>query len=271
MFADEAHEDLQGQIALAAFLGVGWIELRIVDGLNVTTLSEEQTRIVAGRLREAGIGVSAVASPIGKSPLSEPLKPVLERLGHVCRQAGILGTRNVRVFSFYPDGDEATVEERVFGRFERMTEVARTYGVRLLLENESAVYGHSARNCAALGARFGGENLALVYDPGNFVWGEGITDGIQTCWPMMRPYVEHVHLKDWTAGHTRAGTLPGDGDGCIPELLSALSDEGYDGFLTLEPHLSGGGRFGGTTSGEQFALACGRVRDYLDKLEMKYI
>ena len=43
MFADEAHEDLQGQIALAAFLGVGWIELRIVDGLNVTTLSEEQT------------------------------------------------------------------------------------------------------------------------------------------------------------------------------------------------------------------------------------
>jgi sugar phosphate isomerase/epimerase len=73
-------------------------------------------------------------------------------------------------------------------------------------------------------------------------------------WPLLGPYVVHVHIKDAVAVDRRgfppypdrvpeerlmdSVRLPGEGQGELRSLLRALAAEGYGGFLTLEPHLA---------------------------------
>ena len=267
-FADEATPMLDGQLRLAASLGLDRLELRIVDGRNISTLSEEETRTLARRLDDAGIGVSALASPVGKVSLSAPFAPQLALLEHLCVQASILGTRNIRIFSFFDTTEADTAE--VLDRIGQMVELARRYPVRLLHENDAALFGHSAGRCALLAERFFSEHFALVYDPGNFVWGEGVADNVASCWPQLARYVRHIHIKDWILGRSDKGVLPGDGDAQIEALTGALAKDSFEGFVTLEPHTAGGGPFGGTTTPGQFQQALSRVRHYMDRYKVKY-
>ncbi|MHC4626485.1 MAG: sugar phosphate isomerase/epimerase family protein, partial [Planctomycetota bacterium] len=57
------------------------------------------------------------------------------------------------------------------------------------------------------------------------------------------------------------GSIPGEGDGQIRELLTELAAINYDGCMTMEPHLETGGQFGGTTGPELFTKAIAAVRD----------
>ena len=57
------------------------------------------------------------------------------------------------------------------------------------------------------------------------------------CWDALRPYIVYIHIKD-AVSTDKENVLCGTGEGKIPELLhKAIVEEGYTGFLTLEPHL----------------------------------
>lgn len=272
-FADEAYPaSLDSQLSFLQSVGVRWLEIRFVDGKNVSALSESEALEAKKKLDDAGIGISAVASPIGKYPLSEPFAPQLELMKKVAGIAGVLGVRNIRIFSFYPAPGEDVNRcwDGVESRLAQFCEVAEACGLTLLHENESSIFGHSAENCARIGERFFSDNFALVYDPANFVWGEDITDNVERCWPLMKKYVRHIHLKDWKLGSKNVGSLFGDGDGQIPELVRTAVSDGYSGFMTLEPHLSSGARFGGSTSPSQFRETLARTRSILDSYMVEY-
>jgi sugar phosphate isomerase/epimerase len=136
-------------------------------------------------------------------------------------------------------------------------------------ENESEIYGHSATNCVDLVKSVNSPKLRLVYDPGNFVWGQHIDRNVDSCWPLMKPYVVHIHIKDWTLGKTDVGSIPGEGDGQIPELLRELAANRYGGFLTMEPHLKAAGKFGGETGPELFSAAIGATRSICAHVGLK--
>lgn len=265
-FADEAFSALTDQLGLLRKLGLHWLEIRNVDGKNIAGISSAEARHIRTRLDDSGIGVSAVASPIGKCPVSDPLSVQLESLARVMETASELGTANIRIFSFYapPEGKIDDYGEMVVERLGRMSEMALSGGMRLLHENEAGIYGHSAENCAELCSRLYSPSFVQVYDPGNFVWGEKIVNNVDTCWPLLERYVGHIHMKDWKLGSQDTGSLPGEGDGCVERLFKVLAASFYDGFVTLEPHMSSGGRFGGSTSPEQFRDALERVKYYLD-------
>ena len=271
-FADEAFTSLDGQIGFMKSAGIKWLEIRFVDGRNVSGLTETEAKEVRKKLDDAGIGISAVASPIGKRPLSDPFGPQLELMKRVSGTASILGSRGIRIFSFYPPQNVSVDEcwDEVEDRLGKFDEVAREYAVTLLHENESSIFGHSAENCAKIGRRFFSDRFALVYDPANFVWGEGITDNMERCWPLMREYVRHIHLKDWKLGSRDIGSMLGDGDAQVPELVRTAVSEGYSGFMVLEPHLSSGGQFGGSTTPAQFVGTLGRLKAVLDGIKVQY-
>jgi sugar phosphate isomerase/epimerase len=84
----------------------------------------------------------------------------------------------------------------------------------------------------------------------------------------MQPYVGHVHIKDWKLGED-IGSMPGEGDGQIKELLACLSGMDYDGFITMEPHLKEGGQFGGETGPELFSEAVSAVRKLSAEVGLK--
>lgn len=271
-FADEVSPRFDEQIAYLQAAGIKYLEIRFVDGRNITTLSEAEAAAVKERLDAAGIGVSAIASPIGKYPLDADFAPHLELLRHTLRLARILGTAMIRIFSFYaPQGgciDDCAAE--VQERLRAMAREAEGTGIRLVHENEASIYGHTAAHCAELMQAVASPALTLAYDPANFVWGEGIADNVAACWPVMQPYVNHIHIKDWRLGSKDIGSLPGDGDGQIDRLMQALAAVSYDGFVTLEPHMSSGGQFGGQTSAVQFDAALERVRSYCRRYDMPY-
>ena len=271
-FADEAFVSLDEQIAFLRSLGLKWLEIRFVDGKNISSMTESEVRAAKKKLDDAGIGISAVASPVGKYSLSEPFMPHLDLMKKVAEIADILGTSGIRIFSFYPpqDIDVDRCWDQVEARLEKLAETVSGSGTVLLHENESSIFGHSAENCARIGKRFFRDNFALAYDPANFVWGEGITDNVDRCWPLMKEYVRHIHLKDWKLGSKDVGSLLGDGDAQIRELVHKSLSGGYSGFMVLEPHMSSGGRFGGSTSPAQFRMALDRIRGMLDNEKVEY-
>ena len=64
---------------------------------------------------------------------------------------------------------------------------------------------------------------------------------------MLAKYIGYVHIKD--AKFCDGSVVPaGYGDAEIENLLKALTQNNYDGFLTLEPHL---GEFKGFSALEQ--------------------
>ena len=57
-FADEAFASLDGQIRFLKSAGIKWLEIRFVDGRNVSTLTEAEATDVRKKLDDAGIGIS---------------------------------------------------------------------------------------------------------------------------------------------------------------------------------------------------------------------
>ena len=93
-----------------------------------------------------------------------------------------------------------------------------------------------------------GRLACAVHDPANYVFcGYDPWQG----WLASKPWLVHFHIKDWIA-KAEHGSLAGEGQGRIPEVIADAVKMGYDGFATMEPHLLGGGPTGGVTGPELF-------------------
>ncbi len=249
-FADEVSPDLEEQLGTLRDEGIGHVELRSVWGVNVLELGPERLGDVARALRETGIGVSAIGSPVGKAPVDGDLDAELRRLRAALDAADRLGTSLVRVFSFYvPDGRYAEHRDEVLRRMAALAGEAEARGATLVHENESYIYGDTAERCRDLVESVGSPALRIAFDPANFVQC-GVLP-MTEAWPLLREHVVHVHVKDAVAVEREApypalapewalmaSVRPaGEGAGELPELLRELDGAGYDGFLALEPHL----------------------------------
>jgi sugar phosphate isomerase/epimerase len=270
-FADEVYSDFHRQVKYLAKEGVGYIEPRFINKKNIMDLTTNELKDAKKMIQDYGLKVSAIGSPIGKVRLDEPFEPHLDKFKHAVELAQFFETPYIRMFSYYaPKGkyiDEYRdqVMERMFAKIQ----IIKDTDIVMVHENEIDIYGHSAENCVDLVKTVNSPKLRLVYDPGNFVWGQKIMNNVESCWPLMRPYVVHVHIKDWKLGSKDIGSIPGEGDGQIKELLAELSAMKYDGCLTMEPHLKSGGQFGGDTGPELFSRAIDAVRKLCAEVDLK--
>jgi len=188
------------------------------------------------RLSANGIRISAVGSPIGKIDITQDFEPHFETYRHIVELAGILDTSFIRMFSFFmPEGEEpAEFRDEVMRRTDRMVEYAAGRNVVLLHENEKGIYGDSAARCLDLMKLFYGDHFRCTFDFANFVQcGQDTMEAYE----MLRPYISYIHVKD--ALRENGEVVPaGTGDGNVAEILNRLNEEGYAGFLSLEPHLA---------------------------------
>ncbi len=262
-FADEVTEDFQAQVEYLAGEKVGHIEPRFINKKSVMDLSKGELDEARKMIRDHGLKVSAIGSPIGKVKLDEPFEPHLDKFKHAVDLALFFETPYIRMFSYYApeDKDINDYREQVMDRMAAKVEVLDGADVTMVHENEAHIYGHTAENCVDLVKTIDSPKLRLVYDPANFVWGEKMNNNVEVCWPVMKPYVVHIHIKDWKLGAADVGSIPGEGDGQIKELLTELAAINYDGCMTMEPHLQKGGQFGGSTGPELFSKAITAVRE----------
>lgn len=107
-FADEIADDPLDQVRVLAEESIRWVDLRAAWGTNVLDLSEVQIVGLGEIFAEAGIGVAAIASPIGKSSIDEPADAVYDRVKRAIELADRFAARYIRVFSFYGPAGRGT-------------------------------------------------------------------------------------------------------------------------------------------------------------------
>jgi sugar phosphate isomerase/epimerase len=261
-FGDEIDDDLATQLDVLASEGIYHLELRGAWGANVLDLDDAELARAAALLRERGFGVSAIGSPIGKSRLDQPPTFELDRIERAIAVADALGTRLIRVFSFYvPPGEAARHRDEVLERMASLAERAERAGVTLLHENEKEIYGDIAERCEDILSTVSSPALRMAFDPANFVQ-VGVRP-MAEAWPRLAGYSTHIHIKDaiFDGGHVCPA---GAGDGDIPALIAALVERGYRGFLTLEPHLTVAGSSGGFSGESGMRVAIQALRTVLN-------
>jgi sugar phosphate isomerase/epimerase len=270
-FADEVTDGFLDQVKYLESRHVGYIEPRFINKKNIMDLTKGELKDARTIIRDRGLKVSAIGSPIGKVKLDEPFEPHLDKFKHAVDLAVLFETPYIRMFSYYaPEGKNIDdYREQVMERMAAKVEVLEDTDVTMVHENEAHIYGHTAENCVDMVETINSPKLRLAYDPANFVWGEKITNNVEVCWPVMKPYVVHVHIKDWKLGAKDVGSIPGKGDGQIKELLAELAVMNYEGCLTMEPHLMAGGQFGGSTGPELFTKAIDAVRELAAEVGLK--
>jgi 3-dehydroshikimate dehydratase len=270
-FADEISADLQEQIAVLQSEHIHFLDLRGAWGINVLDLSDEQVSAVKQALDEAGIGVAAIGSPIGKVPLDSPFEEHLQRLERAIAVAHRLETLYIRIFSFYPPAgasaqDWSAHRQEVLSRMHELTLRAQAEGVILLHENEKDIYGDTIDRCVDLLQSIGSEHLRAVLDPANFL--QCNQEPYPDAYERLQPWLEYVHVKDVRADGTL--TVAGDGAAHWPELLQRLRADGYNGFLSLEPHLALAGQYQGYSGPERFRYASQALQDLLRSMHWDY-
>ncbi len=224
-FSDEAGKSLSDQIAALTRNNISLTELRSVDDKNVSQLTEAEARDIAARLRDSGIGLSALGSPMGKVDISVDFDEYMDSVKHMCELACILGTHRIRMFSFFGAYEQRS---RVIEYLCRMVETAGSYGIRLCHENEKKIYGDVTERVLDLADNV--EGLGLVYDPANFLQvGERPDRTLEA----LHARCDYFHIKD-VVFDTGELVPAGEGDGDIDRLVRLID---RDTVLTLEPHL----------------------------------
>ena len=238
-FADEIHPDLDQQLKVVKELGMHYICLRAADGKGIAdyTLEEFQQNILP-RLEEADVKISSLGSPIGKIDIDDQAayEKQLQQLDTLCRICNSCGCRYIRMFSFWmpKDRNPDDFTDQVLEKLAGFSKVAEKYDVILIHENEKDIYGDTANRCKVILDRLASPHFKAAFDFANFVQcGEDTAQ----CWELLKEHVVYIHIKDAVKGNNE-NVLCGTGDGQIPQLLKKIiREDGYQGFLTLEPHL----------------------------------
>lgn len=229
-FADEASSALSEQITALQENEIPYIEVRGVDGKNISSLTLDEAKDAFQRLKAGGITVYSIGSPIGKVRLTDSFENELARLEHTLKIARIMEAQCIRMFSFFDAtalGEQAS--EEVISRLNRFSEKAKEYGILLCHENEKGIYGDTAEKCLEVVSAVNG--MKSVFDPANFV-----QCGVDTAkaWDLLKDTVHYLHVKDALAD----GTVVPAGYG-IGNLETVTADYIARGgkVATLEPHL----------------------------------
>ena len=234
-FADEYNPDIDLQIEGLQRCGIDRIEPRFIGKKNISALTAEEARELSRKLSDNGISVSALGSPLGKINLADDFEEHLKMAERLFDNANILGTKNIRMFSFYKREGQTLEDSReeTLDKVGRLLDLADKFSLTLCHENEGAIYGESVAACKDLLDNFGGR-LRAVFDMGNFALlkHKPYPDGYEA----LKNYVEYFHIKDSLG----AGAIvpPGCGEARIAEILGAYKKEfDRDFVITLEPHL----------------------------------
>ena len=268
-FADEISPEPGEQLAVLAAESISHLELRSAWDTNVAEFDDAQVARLRREFTDSGVRVSAIGSPIGKIGIDAPVEPELERLRRVADIAAEFGTTIIRVFSFFiPQGhDPSRYRSRVIDRMAALAAVAAEHGLVLAHENEKEIYGDRPERCADIIASVGSPALRATFDAANFV-----QCGIRPhcdAYKLLQPYLVYVQIKD--ALMTTGEVVPaGQGDGEVRETLAELRDSGFEGYLSLEPHLAMAGRFGGFSGADGFRLAARSLKDLLADLSVHW-
>ncbi|WJH37053.1 sugar phosphate isomerase/epimerase [Paenibacillus sp. CC-CFT747] len=251
VLTDEVSPDFAEALDWIREQGLKHVEIRVVDGVNAAELDDVAVEEVNSAIRRHGLSVTALASPIFKCAL-DPSRIVdtgdtfgqketgveeqAANLERVIAIANKLGTRRIRIFSFWREQEPEKYFDEIVGHLKKAAALAEKEDVVLLLENEGSCNGGYASEVADLIRAVNSPSLRALWDPGNEAYGG--REAFPAGYASVKDTLAHVHLKDayrMASGSSRCVPL-GSGEVAVVAQLKALLEDGYDGLFTIETH-----------------------------------
>lgn len=274
---------------------------------NVMQLEDSEIEELKKIQEDYGLKVSSIGSPIGKVklrdeddgtenryvPFDEYLKRDVER---ACELALAFNCKLLRGFSFYhPKGRNAEdYLDQVCDQLGRIAEACDRHSLTFGLEVEANLVGQTGDLLAEIHRRVNHPAMLTIFDGANLVCQGFSADQVYAQYLAMKPSLGWMHIKDYRDPSPRGRIehvdeaslnhfVPADcGDSgheailrdfadYIPEVEKRLSARGVEGvFLDLEPHVKGGGQFGGFSGPDGFGVATRALCKVLDYVGIGY-
>ena len=274
---------------------------------NVMQLTKSEITKLRHLEDEYGMNVASIGSPIGKVKLLDkkdgtknryvPFKKYLKsEVKKACEIAHAFETKLIRGFSFYhPKGTDAWDHlDQAVDQLGEIAEMCHRSDLTFGLEIETNLVGQTGQLLAELHRRVNHPAMVTIFDGGNI-----ISQGFNTAecveqYHAMKPSIGWMHIKDYRDPNLRSRSahvdedklknfVPADqGDSGhaqilqdfaeqIPKLERRLKRRGIPGvILDLEPHLKGGGQFGGFSGPDGMSIALKGLRRVLDFVGIDY-
>lgn len=259
-FADEISPELDKQIRVCREIGVTHVEMRNVSGVNVLDFDKALRDEIRSKLRDNGMGVVCIGSPIGKVKITDPWPAHFDRFKTAVEMAEFFEAPFVRIFSYYPPeagGDMTPHRDEVLRRMGEKVKYLGDRALTLVHENEKGIFGDRGGSCFDLIVSVNSPKLRCAFDFANFVQ---VGEQPLSNWRRLKPYTAHIHVKD---AKLKDGKIvpPGQGDGDLGRIIADAYQSGYRGFLSLEPHLAADGQFSGFSGPDLFKKAADALKE----------
>jgi len=249
---DEAGNTIDAQISAVRELGWRHLEMRGVEvpgfpKANFHEIPEPAFDLCVEKLRAAGIGVHCFGSTIMNwaKTIETPWETTLDEVRRCLPRMQKLGTKYVRIMSFKPKDDEDRTPKAVFDRVREVSRMFRDAGVTPVHENCMNYGGMSWRHGLELLEKVPG--LKWVFDTANPVFNPDRSkpkpwprQDPWEFWEHLRDHVVHIHVKDatWNPAKSDADyNWPGEGQGRVHDILKDALARGYEGGISIEPHM----------------------------------
>lgn len=248
----EAGAPIDDQIGATLALGWKYIEMREVrvgdsPKANIHDLSEADFDVVVAKLQEAGIKVYCFASAImnWQKTIKTPFVQTEAEVRRAISRMQKLGVKFVRIMSLKPGDDEFATPIIASAHVREVTKRFLDAGIQPVHENCMNYGGMSW--CHTLNLLEQCPGLKLVFDTGNPVFNPD-RRGSQPWrrqdawefWTHVREHVVHIHIKDaiWRPVEKKEiYTWPGEGAGYVRSILTDALQNGYNGGISIEPHM----------------------------------
>ena len=274
---------------------------------HVVDLNKTELKTLGKLHDEFGMSVTSVGSRIGKIKLLDiddgshnkfvPFKKYLDNdVKTTINVALELGTKLVRGFSFYhPRGtNPETHIPQAVDQIGQIADACRSAGIIYGLEIDPNLIGETGPLLAKIAKKLKHPNMLLIYDGGNIAAQN--KDRLQCLSEFrdMLPYLGWMHIKDYAIDRSMNWTGAVDEDRLknfvpanrgdaghelvlrelrehLPKLIRKVTGLGVPGFfLEVEPHLKGGGQFGGFSGPDGVGVAVRALCSVLDYCEVGY-
>ncbi|WFR56005.1 sugar phosphate isomerase/epimerase [Anaerocolumna sp. AGMB13025] len=239
-------DEVQEQMALenifetAKQQGIYNFEIRAIEGRRVPDFDDDMIRRLKNCKKEQGVTFSAISPGIFKVPLgSEEFNYHKDKLLTASLDfAEELGINRIIIFGIQrSEKDRLEDYQQVVNEIGEAAYKAKKRGMEILIENEPGWWADTSENCSNILKSISCRNLKLNWDLGN-LYNSGEKD-YKKGYELLKDYIANVHVKDMLSTDGGVICVPaGEGEIDYESQLKDLEQDGYNGCITIETHMS---------------------------------
>jgi len=240
-FADEAGKTLKEQIDVTKKAGWSSIEVRLVEGKNFCDIPDAQFDAALDSLTSNGIQIAGFGSQIANwaRPITTDFQVDVDELKRAIPRMKKAKANIIRCMS-YPNKEmeREAYKKEVFKRLGTLAKMAQDAGIILGHENCNGYGGEGPDQTLEMLEKVNNPAFKLIFDTGNNTLHDHNNHATVDFYNKVKQHIVHVHIKAAKPGSEgKFVTCYPDEDPQQLPILTDLKKRGYDGWLSIEPHL----------------------------------